>query len=152
MLCTFSAGPNTIFAILRKLISLKNDPLESRKSYSNPVPFSPYFTTALHPQQGGKWVAVGGSSEVPVWEARATLRKVGEMLLPGMVTTCWLTGSWITHLALGSRSVLVAKAAVTDKETESLCLVSSRGSVVRWGKLLWHFKVLSSPISSEVTW
>lgn len=58
---------------------------------------------------------------------------------------------WITHLALGSRSVLMVKAAVTDKETESLYLVFSRGSVVRRGKLLWHFKVLSSLVSSEVT-
>lgn len=46
----------------------------------------------------------------------------------------------------------MVKAAVTDKEMESLYLVLSRGSVVRWRKLLWHFKVLGSPVSSEVTW
>lgn len=55
------------------------------------------------------------------------------MLLPGTEPACCLSDSWITHLALQSPSVLVVKAAVTDKATESPYLGFPRGSGVRMG-------------------
>lgn len=60
---------------------------------------------------------------------------MSDVLLPGTEPTCPLSDSW---LALGS-SVLVVKAAGTDKATEPPHLGFPRGSMVRMGEASMAF-------------
>lgn len=95
---------------------------------------------------------MGGSSERPVSEARATQR-VGErhcslgqrahVDCPALRLHIWL---WDRGLFSWLRQHLQTRKL-------SLCTwYSQEVSVVKWGKnLLWLFEVLPSPVSSEVT-